>query len=48
MNIEIMEWMKEKGFNSIDEFKGKLNHKNIDDPQAWERQQYIKAIVGVE
>ncbi len=48
MNIDIMEWMKEKGFSSIDEFRGKLNHKNIDDPQAWERQQYIKAIVGVE
>jgi len=48
MNLEIMEWMEEKGFNSIDEFKGKLNHKNVDDPQAWERQQYIKAIVGVE
>ena len=48
MNIEIMEWMEEKGFASIKEFKGKLNHKNIDDPEAWERQQYIKAIVGVE
>lgn len=48
MNIEIMEWMAEKGFNSIEDFKGKLNHKNIEDPQAWERQQYIKAIVGVE
>jgi len=48
MNIEVMEWMEEKGFTSINEFKGKLNHKNIDDPQAWERQQYIKAIVGVE
>ena len=48
MNIELMEWMEEKGFTSIKEFKGKLNHKNIDDPQAWERQQYIKAIVGVE
>lgn len=48
MNLEVMEWMEEKGFTSIKEFRGKLNHKNTDDPQAWERQQYIKAIVGVE
>ncbi len=48
MNQEIAGWMESKGFESIDQFKGKLNQKNIADPKAWEREQYIKALVGVE
>jgi dihydroorotate dehydrogenase (fumarate) len=48
INQEIADWMDKKGFNTIEEFKGKLNQKNISDPKAWEREQYIKALVGVE
>ncbi len=48
MNREIESWMEEKEFRSIEEFKGKLSQKNIENPQAWERQQYIKALVGIE
>ncbi|HNW81357.1 MAG TPA: hypothetical protein PKG52_00545, partial [bacterium] len=48
MNLEITDWMKVKGFESIPKFKGLLNQKNIENPESWERQQYIKAIVGVE
>lgn len=48
MNLEITSWMQAKGFESIPKFKGLLNQKNIENPESWERQQYIKAIVGVE
>ncbi|MGI6394334.1 MAG: dihydroorotate dehydrogenase-like protein [bacterium] len=48
MNFEIKEWMERKNFNSLNDFKGILNQKNIADPENWERQQYIKAIVGIE
>jgi len=48
MNLEIMDWMEKKNFNSINEFKGLLSQKNIADPESWERQQYIKALVGIE
>jgi dihydroorotate dehydrogenase (fumarate) len=43
-----MDWMEKKNFNSINEFKGLLSQKNIADPESWERQQYIKALVGIE
>jgi dihydroorotate dehydrogenase (fumarate) len=48
INSEIEKWMESKGFETIDQFKGKLSQKNMEDPKAWERQQYIKALVGVE
>lgn len=48
INSEIESWMKLKGFDTVASFKGLLNQKNIENPESWERQQYIKAIVGVE
>ncbi len=34
-------WMKEKGYESIAEFKCKLSKKNIKDPHAYKRAQYV-------
>lgn len=48
MNLELIEWMERMNFNSIHEFKGLLSQKKISNPESWERQQYIKAIVGIE
>jgi len=48
MNLEILDWMGKKNFKSLSEFKGLLSQKKIDNPDAWERQQYIKALVGIE
>jgi len=48
MNLEIIDWMEKKNFNSIEQFRGLLAQNNIDDPESWERQQYIKALVGIE
>jgi dihydroorotate dehydrogenase (fumarate) len=42
MNTEIDQWMQKKGFGSIDQFKGKLNYKNISNPSLYERSQFMK------
>jgi dihydroorotate dehydrogenase (fumarate) len=41
-------WMKRHNFSSVNDFRGKLSQDNIDNPAAFERSQYIKAIVGIE
>jgi len=38
---ELSTWMKEKGYESITEFKGKLSKKNSTDPHAYKRAQYV-------
>ncbi|TRX66365.1 dihydroorotate dehydrogenase-like protein [Carboxylicivirga sp. M1479] len=38
---ELSAWMKSKGYNRIDDFKGKLSKKNVDDPHAYRRAQYV-------
>lgn len=35
-------WMKNKGFDSIDQFKGKIAEKYGEDPAAFERMQFMK------
>ncbi len=34
-------WMKNKGYESINDFKGKLSKENLTDPYAYERSQYV-------
>lgn len=41
-------WMEEKHFASIPEFKGKLNHINSPQNEAYIRAQYIKSFAGIE
>jgi dihydroorotate dehydrogenase (fumarate) len=36
---ELEAWMDEKGYESLDDFRGKLSQKNCDDPFAFERAQ---------
>jgi dihydroorotate dehydrogenase (fumarate) len=38
---EISGWMKEKGYESINDFKGKLSRKNVKEPYAYKRAQYV-------
>ena len=42
LNEGLTSWMDEKGFGKIDEFRGKLNYKNIGDPVSYERSQFMK------
>jgi len=39
---EIEEWMSEKGFESIDDFKGKLSQEQYVEPTLYERVQFMK------
>ncbi|MFC1726664.1 dihydroorotate dehydrogenase-like protein [candidate division KSB1 bacterium] len=45
---DIEKWMTDHKFTSIDQFRGKLNQLESENPEMYERLQYIKAIVGVE
>jgi dihydroorotate dehydrogenase (fumarate) len=39
---EIRGWMKQHGFNSIRSFTGKLSQGKIENPQLYERSQFMK------
>jgi len=39
---DLKNWMQEQGFNSIDDFRGKLSHSKAHDPAAYERVQFMK------
>ena len=43
----LTEWMQQHDFNTIDDFRGKLNQDSIEHPEVYERSQYIKALVGI-
>jgi dihydroorotate dehydrogenase (fumarate) len=38
---QISDFMKKKGYNAISDFKGKLSKKNIKEPYAYQRAQYV-------
>ncbi len=42
---EIEEWMASKKYKSLDDFKGKLSRKNISDPYAYQRAQYVDILM---
>jgi dihydroorotate dehydrogenase (fumarate) len=44
MNTVLDEWMEKNGFESIAEFKGKLNYENISNPSMYERSQFLKYV----
>jgi len=39
------EWMDARGYKTIDAFKGKLSMKNIKDPYAYKRAQYVDILM---
>lgn len=45
---EMVSWMKSKEFNSIDEFRAKLNYKNFADAGKYERAQFMKYFSAYE
>ncbi|MBN1357075.1 dihydroorotate dehydrogenase-like protein [bacterium] len=45
---EMAEWMDEHGFASLGDFRGILGQRKSEDPEGYERLQYIKALVGIE
>lgn len=45
---EMEEWMGDKGYTKLDDFRGKLSKKNNKDPWAYERAQYVKLLFEAE
>lgn len=41
-------WMNDKGYTRLDDFKGKLSRKNIGDPFAYQRAQYVDILMKSE
>ena len=39
---ELEAWMAKKSYNSLDDFRGKLNQKNVSNPVMFERAQFMK------
>ena len=45
---EIEDWMNKKGYKSLNDFKGKLAKKNVTDPFAYRRAQYVDILMKSE
>ncbi len=43
---EIEHWIQKQGFNTLDDFRGKLSKENVTDPLAYERSQYIDLLTN--
>ena len=41
---EIAEWMDDKNYSSIADFRGKMSKKNNEDPWAYTRAKYVKIL----
>ncbi|WP_041277601.1 dihydroorotate dehydrogenase-like protein [Desulfotalea psychrophila] len=44
---ELKQWMEEKSFSRVDDFRGKLSYSNIENPAVFERTQFMKYYGGV-
>lgn len=45
---EVEKWMLAKGYETPDDFRGRMSFKNSKEPAYFERQQYIRALVGLD
>jgi dihydroorotate dehydrogenase (fumarate) len=48
INQQIEEWMTKNSFKSIDDFRGRMNWLNYEDPAAYVRTQYMKYFSSVD
>ncbi len=46
--IDLNRWMDEKGYKSLDDFRGKLSRKNLKDPFTYQRAQYVDILMRSE
>ncbi|WP_163323066.1 dihydroorotate dehydrogenase-like protein [Draconibacterium mangrovi] len=46
--MDINKWMDDKGYKSLDDFRGKLSRKNMKDPFAYQRAQYVDILTKSE
>lgn len=43
---EMIEWMTEKEYESVQQLQGSISQQNVADPSSFERAQYMKALTG--
>jgi dihydroorotate dehydrogenase (fumarate) len=43
---DLVTWMEQHEYESVEQLKGSMSQKNVADPSAFERSQYLKAIAG--
>ena len=48
MLIELNKWMDDKGYKTLDDFRGKLSRNNMKDPFAYQRAQYVDILMKSE
>ena len=48
MNAALSEWMQERDYECIDDFRGKLSQNNVADPYAFERAQYVSLLMNAQ
>ena len=46
--MDINKWMDDKGYKSLDDFRGKLSRKSMKDPFAYQRAQYVDILTKSE
>ena len=42
----LADWLAARGLSSPADIRGKMSHRNIDDPEAYERANYIQVLQG--
>lgn len=45
---ELEQWMEKKGYDSLDDFRGKLSKKSLNDPFTYKRAQYVDILMRSE
>ncbi|MFO8235253.1 MAG: dihydroorotate dehydrogenase-like protein [Bacteroidales bacterium] len=48
INKEVTDWMQRNSFDTIDEFRGKLSYKNLDNPLIYERSQFMRYFSSIQ
>ena len=48
MLTDLETWMNDKGYKNIDDFKGKVSKKNLNDPFAYKRSQYVDILMQAD
>ena len=46
--VDLTEWMQDKGFRNIAEFRGKMSYAKVENPAIYERSQFMKYFSSVE
>jgi len=45
---DVEDWMNEKGYQELSDFRGKLSKKNVKDPYAYKRAQYVDILMKAD